>query len=518
MFVSKRIVQSLAALALACGLSLSTHAQVGSGWTPFTETFTVQTSNGATATPIPGGYEFKSPNNGAGGVNRAEQRFATMPANSVVQWQGDLVIKSLTGDDIAVKQCHQITISSFLIIDINKSGGTHFIILGTSDDLGSYTIGTPIRMTTIMNNKTGVVDIYFNGAHVGSKSGGLGGGGMYDKCGAYVSRSGTGGMDDTWVNLKFWIGGTTTGGGSPPSTPVFSPAAGTYTSAPAVTITSSGSTSIFYTTDGSTPTASSTLYTGPVTISTTSTLSAIGVNSSGSSSVTSGVYTIGPPPQQVAAPTFSPGGGTYTSMQTVSISSTTSGASFRYTTDGSTPTATVGTLYSGAIPVSITTTLKAIGFEAGFTNSTVTSATYTFSPPPTFNFEAESMSPVGTGATVSISNDANASGGVVEFLNSTAAGQIMTFTTPSIPAGTYQIQLRYWGNVTRGQHTVKIDGTLIGATIDQYATTKTYVTVTLGTMTFSSPGTHSIAMTVTGKRSAATQFYITADKFTFVGQ
>ncbi len=35
--------------------------------------------------------------------------------------------------------------------------------------------------------------------------------------------------------------------------------------------------------------------------------------------------------------------------------------------------------------------------------------------------EAESLSPVGTGATVSTSSDANASGGVVEFLNSTAA-------------------------------------------------------------------------------------------------
>ncbi len=80
------------------------------------------------------------------------------------------------------------------------------------------------------------------------------------------------------------------------------------------------------------------------------------------------------------------------------------------------------------------------------------------------------------------------------------------------------MQLRYWANKTRGQHTVKIDGTQVGGTIDQYATTKAYATVTLGTVTFASAGTHTIAMTVTGKQSAATQFYITADKFTFVGQ
>ncbi|HTB80292.1 MAG TPA: carbohydrate-binding domain-containing protein, partial [Opitutaceae bacterium] len=121
-------------------------------------------------------------------------------------------------------------------------------------------------------------------------------------------------------------------------------------------------------------------------------------------------------------------------------------------------------------------------------------------------------------ATVSTSSDANASGGIVEFLNSTAAGQVMTFTTPSIPAGTYQFQLRYWANTTRGQHTVKVDGTQVGGTIDQYASAKAYITVTLGNVTFASAGTHSIALTVTGKNSAATQFYLTADKFTFVGQ
>ena len=222
----------------------------------------------------------------------------------------------------------------------------------------------------------------------------------------------------------------------------------------------------------------------------------------------------------VSAPAFNPAGGTYTGPQNVAITSATSGASLRYTTDGSTPSETAGTVYSGPVSIGSTTTLKAIAYKAGMADSSVTSATYTIeaAPPPTFNFEAESLSPTGSGATVSTSNDANASGGVVEFLNSTSAGQTMTFTTPSIPAGTYQIQLRYWGNVTRGQHTVQIDGTQLGGTIDQYATAKTYVSVILGTATFTSAGPHSIAMTVTGKRPAATKFYLTADKFTFVGK
>jgi hypothetical protein len=84
--------------------------------------------------------------------------------------------------------------------------------------------------------------------------------------------------------------------------------------------------------------------------------------------------------------------------------------------------------------------------------------------------------------------------------------------------GTYQVQLRYKTNTTRGQHTVKIDGVQVGGTIDQYATTSAYTTVTLGNATFSTATTHTIVLAVTGKNGSATQFYITADKFTFVGQ
>ncbi|HTB80804.1 MAG TPA: chitobiase/beta-hexosaminidase C-terminal domain-containing protein [Opitutaceae bacterium] len=221
-------------------------------------------------------------------------------------------------------------------------------------------------------------------------------------------------------------------------------------------------------------------------------------------------------PSQVATLAFNPGGGTYASAQSVTITTSTSGATIRYTTDGSAPSETHGTIYSGPVSIGSTATLKAIGYETGFTDSNITSASYTINTGgggTPITLEAENLSPVGTGATVSISNDANASGGVIEFLNSTAAGQTMTLTTPSIAAGTYQVQLRYKTNTTRGQHTVKIDGVQVGSTIDQYATTSAYTTVTLGSATLAA-GAHTIVLTVTGKNASATQFYITADSFT----
>ncbi|HVX29521.1 MAG TPA: chitobiase/beta-hexosaminidase C-terminal domain-containing protein, partial [Nitrolancea sp.] len=81
----------------------------------------------------------------------------------------------------------------------------------------------------------------------------------------------------------------------------------------------------------------------------------------------------------VAAPTFTPGGGTYSSTQTVTIGTTTAGASIRYTVDGSSPSETSGTLYTGPVVVGSNTTLKAIAYKSGMSDSPVTSATYAFS-------------------------------------------------------------------------------------------------------------------------------------------
>ncbi|GAB3878680.1 chitobiase/beta-hexosaminidase C-terminal domain-containing protein [Kibdelosporangium lantanae] len=87
-------------------------------------------------------------------------------------------------------------------------------------------------------------------------------------------------------------------------------------------------------------------------------------------------YTQGGGTTTVAIPTFSPGGGAYTSTQTVTLSDSTAGATIRYTMDGTTPTAS-STLYSGPITVSQSLTINAIGIHSGMTNSPVASATYT---------------------------------------------------------------------------------------------------------------------------------------------
>lgn len=81
----------------------------------------------------------------------------------------------------------------------------------------------------------------------------------------------------------------------------------------------------------------------------------------------------------VATPTFSPDEGTYVDAQNVTISCETEGATIYYTTDGSTPDNT-STQYTTAIPVSTTTTIKAIAY-VGETASNIATATYTITTP-----------------------------------------------------------------------------------------------------------------------------------------
>ena len=266
------------------------------------------------------------------------------------------------------------------------------------------------------------------------------------------------------------------------SKPTFSVSSGTYTSAQSVAIScATPGASVYYTTDGTAPTALSTPYTGAITVSSSQTIKAIAVkNGMTDSAVASATYTIGggnpggssvghftasaalsgstltvtlvpdssgdtctnlwwyngtdtptllsqatagytvsgknsdgnyavaipnaaipptntiylylatnsgdtgwvpvtaggPAPEQAAAPTFTPAGGTYTEPQQVTISSTAEGASIYYTTDGTAPT-TSSALYTGAITVSSSQTIKAIAVKSGMTDSAVASATYT---------------------------------------------------------------------------------------------------------------------------------------------
>jgi LysM repeat protein len=214
--------------------------------------------------------------------------------------------------------------------------------------------------------------------------------------------------------------------------PTFSPAGGTYTASQSVTISDAMSgTTIYYTTNGTTPTTSSTMYTGPVAVSATETIEAIAAEAGyTNSAVASAAYTIAP---QVLAPTFSPAAGAYATSQSVTINDATSGATIYYTTNGTTPT-TSSTVYSGPITVSATETLEAIAVETGYTNSAVATAAYTIGAVTTYiSYPSGSF----TASNLSLNYGASVTGGLLQLTDGGANEERSAWYATKVPVGAF---------------------------------------------------------------------------------
>jgi hypothetical protein len=75
---------------------------------------------------------------------------------------------------------------------------------------------------------------------------------------------------------------------------------------------------------------------------------------------------------------LSPAPGIYTTAQLVTLTDSTPGAVIHYTTNGTTPT-TSSPVYSAALSVSATTTIKALATASGYSTSLIVIGTYTIS-------------------------------------------------------------------------------------------------------------------------------------------
>lgn len=135
---------------------------------------------------------------------------------------------------------------------------------------------------------------------------------------------------------------------------------------------------IYYTTDGTAPTISSTPYTAAISVTKSEIVAATAVASGYmNSAIAKATYTITEP--TAAMPVFSLATGTYSSAQTVTISDSTPGTAIYYTANGTTPTSG-STAYSGPIDVASTETILAIAIATGYQNSAVSQATHTITP------------------------------------------------------------------------------------------------------------------------------------------
>jgi LruC domain-containing protein len=162
------------------------------------------------------------------------------------------------------------------------------------------------------------------------------------------------------------------------ATPKISPSGGYFETSVKVTLScsTSGST-IYYTTDGKTPTKYSTQYTGPFTLTETTILKVKAFKGGDYSAVAYAKFT---KKEKLPTPIISPDGGCFTNLVKVTITQGNSRCHpttiIRYTLDGSEPTSS-SALYTGPITISKTTTVKAKAFRTGHLESDTASATFT---------------------------------------------------------------------------------------------------------------------------------------------
>jgi polygalacturonase len=171
-------------------------------------------------------------------------------------------------------------------------------------------------------------------------------------------------------------------------------------------------------------------------------------------------------------------------------------------------------------------------YDLGFLNSAsfaVTNATASASAPtpgaalrifssnslPQFPFLAQALACLTNGAVAVLQTDANfPSGNWLQF-SATAVSQWITYTIPSLDAGTYDLKMLWKANNNRGILTLALDGTMLGNSLDQYSATVVYPITDYGLVALTNSGSHIIDLTVIGKNSASSGYALSTYEFLF---
>jgi predicted outer membrane repeat protein len=233
------------------------------------------------------------------------------------------------------------------------------------------------------------------------------------------------------------------------------PVGGVFNSTRNVTLSMTEKGTIYYTTNGSTPTISSSQYTTPISIASTTTLKFFAKDLTGYTSlVYTNIYTI----LTVSA---NPASGVFNSTRNVTLSMSEPGTIY-YTINGSTPTFN-SNRYLNPIPISTTTTLKFFAIDLTGITSIVYTDNYTVSPKVTLTnpvnntvnipinqiFTLNFTEPITAGSAYANIVLKNSSGTVIP-INKSINGNVLSITLSS---GTYTKGVTY--NLTLPVNSVK---------------------------------------------------------------
>jgi hypothetical protein len=294
--------------------------------------------------------------------------------------------------------------SSVATFEYNVSGSYYGTDVQTSVTPGTVSYGTQVYLSTNYPNST----IYYtlNGSSPTTSST------RYYSSSPIIINSNTRILAvavDGYGNYSSVSDFNYTVSGSSSGAVTASPAPGNVSNGTKVYLTAGSNTTIYFTTNGSTPTQNNgTRYysSSPITISGNTRIMAVAIDSYGSSSsVSTFDYTVSN--TKTAAPTANIASGTTITAGTkVTLSSATSNSTIYFTFDGTNPSSSsTRSVVSGPLTINSTVTLYAIAVAPGYSESDRTTLTYTVqqaatpTPRPTLRPTA---TPVPAGAEIKI--------------------------------------------------------------------------------------------------------------------
>jgi hypothetical protein len=204
----------------------------------------------------------------------------------------------------------------------------------------------------------------------------------------------------------------------------------------------------------------------------------------------------------VATPTLLPAPGTYSPSVDVTLACATTGATMRYTLDGTAPTS-ASPLYTAPLRLTATTMVTAKAFKTGVMESAVASGTYTLQPPGSADLIVDNTDPgvTFTGRWFTSTMTPGYYGSNYCFDDASQRGTTSARYIPALPAtGSYTVSLRWRQSATTLASNVPVtitaaDGTAT-RTVNQRVDGGSWVV--LGTWPFAAGTTGSVTLGTTG--------------------
>jgi len=171
-------------------------------------------------------------------------------------------------------------------------------------------------------------------------------------------------------------------------------------------------------------------------------------------------------------------------------------------------------------PINIASTIGSNTAYAGFTGGTggataiqdIITWTYSAASVKTpVTYSTANLTAVSSGPTFRTFTWPGFSQGTGTTLDSTAPGDSVTFTVHVEQAGIYDVSYTSKEYYTRGTVQLAINGTNIGAMVDQYNAVETFGTFDLGNFNFTGVGDYSFKFTVVGRNAASSGYTLAFD-------